>query len=131
MKKLILALLFVVSSVVAYSQHVYDIETVSYIVWENSKWTVKESNYPKNMTITTYSDIVIVDDKNKTIYRMDGKSETKEYSTHKAVQWNAYDNDGKECLFIIKYTYEPESLIMLALYNGPTMMYGFEYVLKN
>lgn len=129
MKKLILALLFVISSAVAHAQHVYEIQTVSYIVWENKKWKVKQSNNPKNMSITTYSDIAIVDDNNKTIYRMEGQSETIEYPTHKVVQWNARDNDGKECVFAIKHTYEPESMIILALYDG-TPMYGFEYILK-
>lgn len=130
MKKLILALLFVVSSVVTHAQHVYDIETVSYIVWENKKWIVKESNNPQNMTITTYSDIAIIDDRNKTIYRMDRESETINYPTHKVVQWKAHDNDGKECMFVVKRTYDPESMIILTLYDG-TPMYGFEYILKN
>ena len=132
MKKLTLAIVLMLLSLTMFSQDVYKVEAVSYLVWNGEEWVTEKTNdNPEGMYMVALSDKVKVTDNDKTIYYITGKSEKQVHETHETLTWKAFDEKGRDCKFMIKNIYNPAKTLVVVLYLTGDFFYGFEYILKS
>lgn len=132
MKKLTLAIVLMLLSLTMFSQDVYKVETVSYLVYNGEEWiTEKTNDNPEGMYMITYPDKVKVTDNDKTVYYITGRSDKQVQKTHETLTWKAFDEKGKDCKFMIKSIYEPAKTLVVVLYLTGDFFYAFEYILKS
>ena len=116
MKKYLLLISLMLSGV-CYSQSFNKVYMATPYYYQYGDWVKGESNYPERMYIILdgYNIKITNDAESKYVtYGNPVKNTTKEYTSQ---SWNAYDKDGKQCLFIMKSYFGYERMVMSVLYD--------------
>jgi len=104
MKKILILSLFLFTSIVSYSQaNFYKIEKITILNYINETWTVNKTVEPiDEFVIIEGNKINLVSKNLKLSYIIYGEKTVKDYETHIATHWSGYDNEGKDCVVMIK-----------------------------
>ena len=116
MKKYLLLISLMLSGV-CYSQSFNKVYMATPYFYRYGEWVKGETNYPERMYIILEGSIVKItneDDSKYVTYGNPTKNTTKDYTSQ---SWDAYDKDGKQCLFVMKNYFSYERMIMNVIYD--------------
>lgn len=127
MKKVTLMMVAILISAITFSQTFYKVSKCSYSTYDNDRWTTQQNTYPERMFVIMNKSNVKITNEVESNFIMYGEVETKNYSTHTAYTWDAYDKEGKQCSLIFKISKNDASgnCYLSVLYG----LYCFEYTL--
>lgn len=130
MKKIKLLLLFLVISLVGFSQNfnkVYKSTCLKYS-YQQQKWNDVMAKYPENMYITINGNDIKINNESQSHFKTYGVPEKSTYETHLAYSWDCLDKEGNSCTFIMK-KFNSGDLVLSFLYSSEKIM--FEYIIEN
>jgi hypothetical protein len=131
MKRILITLFIALTSFVTKSQDFYKVSEVSYETYRNEKWNADQTTYPENMFLIMEGSTIKITDASNSKYVTYGKPTHREYSTHTATWWNAYDNDGKSCIAMIKASNDNrDSYFVCFMYDKYMYSYVISYQSK-
>jgi hypothetical protein len=129
MKKLLLVLLIGLISLCSYSQKFNKVVQCRYTIYDYaiSDWKIVDINYPDNMFIIIKNKEITITNKSESAYKIYGEPKEREYETHSAMEWGAYDKDGNPCAFMVKMSKSnKDTMWMYFIYDG----YSFDYEIE-
>jgi hypothetical protein len=126
MKKLIIAVCLVLVSTFSHAQEWEKVRMVNIIEYKNGRWVDGNSHYPDNYFIKLNGSEVIVKANEINKYMTYGSSNEVKYDTHVAYSWNAIDDSGDNCTFIMKKFFADGTTIYMITYRSV----GVEFYLK-
>jgi hypothetical protein len=126
MKKLLFIALLMVS-VSAFSQIKYEVFNLETGFWSGKKWEWKDP-ISINLTLTLVkSDIYISDNANTHIVTYNYEGETPgtdaDGDSYTSNKWNAYDEKGRQCFFIMQFYKELKYNIYYVMYSDVCFRY--------
>ena len=125
MKKISLLILSALFATVSFSQDFNKVYRCSYIKYVNERWVDESTNYPEGMYIfLDGNEIKITNDKQSKFVTY-GNPVQKKYEGYVCNTWDAYDKEGRDCQFIMKYFYEKKIYVFMFMYYKYNT--GFEY----
>lgn len=99
MKKIILLLVFAITSVISYSQNFNKVYRASYIKYEGGRWVDDVTRYPENMFLILDGSEVKITNESESKYITYGNPKITKYETHNCSTWSAYDQKGRDWCF--------------------------------
>ena len=125
MKKLILSLLLVVSTLFVSAQTFNKVTETRFELYNGSEWVVKERVYPENMYVIIKDRNIKITNQDESEYEATGDADHKRYNTHHAYTWTAIGKDGKSYFLMIKTSLENKILEVAFLNDGVCYVYSF------
>jgi hypothetical protein len=124
MKKVCLLVFAIILTNFAYSQFFNKVIKSSFLTYQYGDWSESNINYPDNMYVIIDKFNIKITNIAESKYKTYGTPTKKKVGGMQSAIWDAYDKDGKSCLFIMKSYDDSESIICTILYDG----YGFQYI---
>jgi hypothetical protein len=125
MKTIKLTILALIISTFCYSQSYNKISKCVFIKYVGTEWVDKDVNYPERIFVILNDSEVNITNEAKTKIITYGNPEKKNYDDGQVTMWDAYDEDGKNCVFMIKYFYGTKTVVFTLAYLKQG--YGFQY----
>jgi hypothetical protein len=94
--------------------------------YQNDEWVEIESSSPERMFIIIEGYNIKITNQEQASIITYGDADTKKTSEYQSSTWDAYDKDGKQCLFTIKKYYAYERFIISIMYSK----YLIEYIVE-
>ena len=126
MKKACLLILAFILSNFAYSQYFNKVLKCSILYYQYDDWNESQQNYPDNMYVIIDKFNIKITNEAEAKYKTYGTPKSKKIGNMQTMTWDAYDKNGKSCLFIMKSFDDSDMIVCTILYNG----YGFQYITK-
>jgi hypothetical protein len=98
------------------SQDFYKVKKSILQVHNGVEWVDKKVLYPESMFIIVKDSEIKITNKSESKYITYGDVKEKRFTTHKTYIWDAYNEDGRDCLFMMKIS------------NGETNDISFNFV---
>jgi len=107
---------FTMISASCLSQDFYKVKKSILQVHNGVEWVDKKVLYPESMFIIVKDSEIKITNKSESKYITYGDVKEKRFTTHKTYIWDAYNEDGRDCLFMMKIS------------NGETNDISFNFV---
>ena len=125
MKTIKLTILALIISTFCYSQSYNKISKCVFIKYDGTQWVDKDVNYPEKIFVILNHNEVSITNEAQTKIITYGDAEKKKYEDGEVSMWDAYDGDGKNCVFMMKYFYGTRTIVYTLAYLKQG--YGFQY----
>jgi hypothetical protein len=125
MKKAIFLLFAIAITTLCQSQNFNKVYRASYLKYIDGKWVNDVDKYPEDVFIILNDSEIKITNKNESKYITYGEKKNTKYETYDCNSWSAYDKNGKDCEFIMKYFYKEKVYVMMFMYYSDSI--GFEY----
>lgn len=125
MKTIKLTILALIISTICYSQSYNKVSKCVFIKYDGNHWVDKDVNYPERIFVILNESEVNITNEAKTKIVTYGTPDKKNYEDGQVLMWDAYDEDGKPCVFMMKQFYDSKNVIFTLAYIKQG--YGFQY----
>jgi hypothetical protein len=129
MKKLILIISLFFISTFSYSQSFNKIYKCVCIKFENKKWIEYKTSYPDNIFVILKDNEVIITNESECKLVTYGVPEITQTKDGQLTTWDAYDWEGRSCLFMMKNFYNSTNAIYTIAYLE--LKIAFQYLTNN
>ena len=127
MKKLLLVLFFIVSTLLVKAQTSHKVVEVRYEVYENKQWVVKNKKSVFSIYVNIDGSNISITNKEQFTFKTYGRKNVTTYPTHKSYFWSAYDKNGKYVTVMIKTNVDDDTILEVAtLYPGYCFAYEID-----
>ena len=133
MKKLTLLMIAIVMSLASFSQaSFYLVKSVTYSQYINDEWVeqITKKSESNNVFMIFNGSSIKITNENESSFETYGDFTDKNYPSHNAKIWSAYDKNGNDCYIMIKkWKDNTEAISVSAIYPSKSEL--FEYIVEN
>ena len=133
MKKLTLLMIAIVMSLASFSQaSFYLVKSVTYSQYINDEWVeqITKKSESNNVFMIFNGSSIKITNENESSFETYGDFTDKNYPSHTAKIWSAYDKNGNDCYIMIKkWKDNTEAISVSAIYPSKSEL--FEYIVEN
>lgn len=129
MKKIKLIILSLLITTFCHAQSYNKIYKTTFMRYVNREWVDVESNYPQKMFVILKNDIVTITNEAETKIVTYGTPEKKFTDDGQTWSWDAYDEEGSRCKFVMKQFYDSKNSIFTLAYFQKNI--AFQYITNN
>ena len=125
MKKTLLSIYFLLLTFFGYSQTYNKVYKTSLLHYSDGDWNTIKENYPLRMFVILKESEVMITNEAGTKLMTYGTSEKRTTSDGESWSWDAYDEEGKQCTFMMKRFYTTKDVLYTIAYFSKNV--AFQY----